>query len=99
MKIKKITLGLIFGSLAFDILFFTIFAIVTYSIFSPFINGFIPFATLLIIAILSIYCFAIQMVTTGTFIEQYLKSYNILKETDDIDFENKEDLEEKEDEE
>ena len=83
MKIKKITLGLIFGSLAFSILFLVIFAIVTYSIFSPFINGLIPFVVLLTLAGLSIYCFLNQMIVTGSFIERYLENHGFLKDIED----------------
>ena len=74
MKIKKVTLGLIFGSLAFSILFLVLFTIVGYSMFSPFINGLPSFVALLVLAILSIYCFLNQMIATGSFIERYLKS-------------------------
>ena len=93
MKIKKVTLGLIFGSLAFSILFLVLFTIVGYSMFSPFINGLPSFVALLVLAILSIYCFLNQMIATGSFIERYLKSNNILKNEDEIE---EEDLEEEE---
>jgi hypothetical protein len=78
-KNKKVTIGLIFGTLAFIILFFKMFNIIAEIIFH-YMCGPTVGLILLCAEIFLIFSIVFQSINLGYYIEAYLKEYNILKE-------------------
>lgn len=83
-KNKKVTIGLIFGSFAFSLLFFTLFAIVSGALFSPFVLDTMSYVKLLALIVLSVYCFIIQTIKLGYYIEEYLINHKVLPNETEI---------------
>lgn len=87
-KNKKVTIGLIFGSIAFSIIFLKVFTIVMCSIFSTAFIGLISYCILLAIGMISMFAFVYRVILIGYYIESYLKDHNLLKEKEESEDKN-----------
>ena len=76
---KNVTIGKIFGNLAFLICYFKIFSITSNWMFNPFGNGFVLNLIIMIVCVFSFLCFMIQSIKLGYFVESYLIKHNIMK--------------------
>ena len=83
-KIKNVTIGKIFGNLAFLICYFKIFSTTSNWVFNPLLNGFASNFTFMFICIFSLLCFVVQSIKLGYFIESYLIKHKLLnRESED----------------
>ena len=76
---KNVTIGKIFGNLAFLICYFKIFSITSECMYNPFLNGFVLSLIIMFVCIFSFLCFIIQSIKLGYFIETYLIKHKIMK--------------------
>ena len=81
---KNVTIGKIFGNLAFLICYFKIFSITSECMYNPFmynpfLNGFVLNLIIMFVCIFSFLCFIIQSIKLGYFIETYLIKHKIMK--------------------
>ena len=76
---KNVTIGKIFGNLAFLICYFKIFSITSECMYNQFLNGFVLNLIIMFVCIFSFLCFIIQSIKLGYFIETYLIKHKIMK--------------------
>lgn len=79
LKNKDVTIGALFGRLAFLICYLKIFSTTSDWIFNPMLKGGMSNFTLMFICIFSLLCFIVQFVTFGYYVEAYLIKHNFLK--------------------
>ena len=77
--VKNVTIGKIFGNLAFLICYFKIFSITSNWMFDPFGNGFVLNLIIMIVCVFSFLCFIVQSIQLGYFVESYLIKHKIMK--------------------
>ena len=75
---KNVTIGKIFGNLAFLICYFKIFSITSECMYNPFLNGFVLNLIIMFVCIFS-FLYFIQSIKLGYFIETYLIKHKIMK--------------------
>ena len=76
---KNVTIGKIFGNLAFLICYFKIFSITSECMYNPFLSGFVLSLIIMFVCIFSFLCFLIQSIKLGYVIETYLIKHKIMK--------------------
>ena len=76
---KNVTIGKIFGNLAFLICYFKIFSITSECMYNLFLNGFVLSLIIMFVCIFSFLCFIVQSIQLGYFVESYLIKHKIMK--------------------
>ena len=76
---KNVTIGKIFGNLAFLVCYFKIFSITSECMYNPFLNGFVLNLIIMFVCVFSFLCFIVQSIQLGYFVESYLIKHKIMK--------------------